>query len=608
MERYMYRLSLKNCILQIASSLFAIASLMLFPSLVNGQTGQLRPVRVQLKWVHQFQFAGFYAAIEQGYYQELGMDVELFEGSPETNFIEMVLSGKAEFGVYTTDLIVQSSQGKGIIILAPFFQHSPQVLTIRSESGISNPHALSGKKVMFSPDGETAIIAMLRSEGITLDQIDIVEHSWDVNDLIDGKIDAMSVYLTAEVFSLEASGVDYKLLKPESYGIDFYGDTLFTSEKLLLSSPELVHNFLEATLRGWNYALSHKDEIVDLIIERYGFSGPKEHLEYEAEMIGKLMAENIVEVGHSNRRRWENIITTYHELGMLEKMVDVDALLYDREESLTVIQKRILITFLLILALIISVTLMLFLFNRKLKKEVHKQTRQLQDLNRDLSQSLKEKELLLREIHHRVKNNLQIIGSLISLQHGETDDPVFLQLRTKSMQRIQSMALVHEHLYRSDSLQQIELAGYLEDLAILVEQNMRAAHRCIFSSEMDEQIFASIDISVPLGLIVVELLTNAAKYAINDDGNCYVEILLEKGYTGGEDKRAVLTVKDRGPGIDPDLINTSSTSLGLTLVKTLIDQIGGSVAIENANGASFTIHFPLTTPREKKDPFGGGKL
>jgi two-component sensor histidine kinase len=450
---------------------------------------------------------------------------------------------------------------------------------------------------MFSRDGETELFAMLRAEGVSLEKLIPVPHSWNISDLINGNVDAMSVYLTSEVYTLEKLKASYNLLRPENYGIDFYGDIIFTTEKMTAERPDLVNRFMESTLKGWDYALNHKEEMISLIQDQYGYEGERERLLYEAETIGKLMAESIVEIGHSNRFRWEQIISIYEELGMLEQAVNLDELLYDPDTILTQSRRRslLLASAILVFALIIGVAL--FGFNLRLQNEVRKQTGELAQLNSVLGNALKEKDLLLREIHHRVKNNLQIIGSLINLQHSDNQDPIVSAIGRKSLQRIQSMALIHEHLYNSEHLDQVDLGEYLGELIRLVDQGSNSVYQSLVLDIDAEPIMSSIDTAVPLGLLTVELFTNALKHAVNPEKPSPIQVGLHC-----RDSRCILSIRDRGPGMAPSAFHdNSSDSLGLTLVKTLARQIEAEISITNDGGTEIEVSFPKNSYKRGPD-------
>ena len=245
------------------------ASLIFFSASLQAMT----PVVLQLKWSHGFQFAGYYAALEKGYYRDAGLDVHIREASPGLDVVEQVLSEKADFGVGTSGLLMARKAGQPVVVLAAIFQHSPLVLIARRDSATQSIHDLVGKRVMIEAGGDE-LLAYLRRERITPEQFTLLEHSFKPQDLIDGKVDAISAYSSNEPFYLELAGLDYLVFTPRSAGIDFYGDNLFTSEALLKARPEQARAFREASLRGWQYAMDHPEEIATLIHERYSAAHP----------------------------------------------------------------------------------------------------------------------------------------------------------------------------------------------------------------------------------------------------------------------------------------------------------------------------------------------
>ena len=221
-------------------------------------------VRLQLKWYHQFQFAGYYAAQSRGFYKDEGLDVEIFEGAPDKSPEKVVLARKAEFGVHDgADLMFRRLQGDSVVALAAIFQHSPYVIISKQSTAIRHPSDLVGRKVLITQDqGSAQILAMFRREGIkvnnTFDEkpVRFVPHSWNVDDLIEDRADAMTAYVTEIARFKRQYDFDAAILNPLDYGIDFYGDTLFTSNEFLKAEPEVVERFRRASLRGWEFAMA----------------------------------------------------------------------------------------------------------------------------------------------------------------------------------------------------------------------------------------------------------------------------------------------------------------------------------------------------------------
>ncbi|WP_298621722.1 diguanylate cyclase [uncultured Zoogloea sp.] len=285
-------------------------------------------VTVQLRWHHAFQFAGYYAAVEKGYYEEAGLAVQLKDARPGLDVVDEVVSGRADFGVGNSGLLIDRLAGKPVVVVATIFQHSPLVLLARREQAVPSVHDLIGKRVMLEP-GADELLAYLRKERIPVERLKFVEHTYNPQSLINGEVDAISAYSSNEPYFLEAAGIDYQVYTPRSAGIDFYGDNLFTTEGLLRRSPETVQAFREASLRGWRYALDHPDEIARLIHSRYESKLPLEFFLFEAHQTIPLVRPDLVDVGYMSTGRWKHIAEVYAEIGMLPRGFDFKGFLYE---------------------------------------------------------------------------------------------------------------------------------------------------------------------------------------------------------------------------------------------------------------------------------------
>jgi ABC-type nitrate/sulfonate/bicarbonate transport system substrate-binding protein len=195
-------------------------------------TTALTPVTLQLKWKHQFQFAGYYAAIEKGYYRDAGLMVRLREAIQGTGPTETVLNGDAQFGVGDSSLALLRAEGKPVVALAAILQHSPLCLLSLDRSNIRNVHDLAGKRVMLDPM-TAEITALLRAERVPDDALRVIPHEFSLAKLLDGEVDAVSVYSPTEPYQGERRRIAYSIVYPERSGIDFYGDTLFTRQDIV---------------------------------------------------------------------------------------------------------------------------------------------------------------------------------------------------------------------------------------------------------------------------------------------------------------------------------------------------------------------------------------
>ena len=287
----------------------------------------LEKVTLQLKWLHHFQFAGYYAALEKGFYREAGLDVTLVEGGPTTEVESEVLSGRAHFGVGTSALLLHRVRGADLVVLGQIFQHSPAVFLTPRNTGIRSLADMAGRRFMYS-NQHGDMLTLLRKNGVEEEDIVKVPHQGDPRDLIEGKADVMIAYSFNEPFILEQAGEPYLTFSPLAYGIDFYGDNFFTTRELIETRPELAEAFRQATLRGWRYALEHKVETADLILTRYSKGKSQDWLMFEANEMDTLIQPTLVELGYQSPSRWQHIADTFAELGMLPADFDPEGIIY----------------------------------------------------------------------------------------------------------------------------------------------------------------------------------------------------------------------------------------------------------------------------------------
>jgi diguanylate cyclase (GGDEF)-like protein len=353
-------------------------------------------VVLQLKWKHQFQFAGYYAAVEKGFYREAGFAVDIREAQEGKDPVDSVLGGEADFGIGASELALHRGVGRPIVVVAVILQHSPLVLLARG-GGMKSVHDLADKRIMLLPQ-ETELYAYLQREGLPREKIIEVPHSFSSDDLVKGRVEALSGYSTDEPFVLKRLGFAYSIFSPRSSGIDFYGDTLFTSRQAVEQNPQRVAAFREASLRGWQYAMDHPEEIADLIIARYGKRHSREHLLFEAAEMRRLMQPHLIEVGHINPGRWRSIAEVYAEFGMLPANYDLDGFIFDptAPRDLTWFYRG-LVAALVIALLGTLAALRQATFNRRLRVEVARR---------------REAEQFLREANERLQHQLDEIQGL----------------------------------------------------------------------------------------------------------------------------------------------------------------------------------------------------
>ncbi len=222
-------------------------------------------------------------------------------------------------------------------------------------------------------------------------------------------------------------------------------------------------------------------------------------------------------------------------------------------------------------------------------RELHAEVVERQKAERQLKASLQEKEVLLRELHHRVKNNLQVISSLLQLQSRHVKDPRALELFKESQNRVRSMGLIHEKLYRSRDLARIDMADYVRNLTDHLLHSYGFRDDALTLDVAIDDVRLSIDTVVPCGLLIHELVSNALKHAFPERRGA-IRVELRVGPNG----RYTLAVSDDGVGIPETLDYRESDSLGLQLVTALAEQLDGDVTLDRERGTTFTIVFGAT--------------
>jgi class 3 adenylate cyclase/ABC-type nitrate/sulfonate/bicarbonate transport system substrate-binding protein len=284
-------------------------------------------VSLQLKWLHQFQFAGYYQALEQGFYRDAGLQVDIREGGPNVVVATELANGKADFGVCTTNVLMDDHSGARLTVLGVIFQHSPAIILIPSRARISKLSELASHPLMDAP-GSDDIAAMLKHEGVDYASLPRIQHDGDPRELVAGKADAMVAYSTNEPFVLDQLHIPYQTFSPRAYGFDFYGDNLCTTAQQVAMNPERTRGFLDASLKGWAYALAHKVETVDLILKRYSREKSREALLFEANRTEALIQPDLIALGSQGAERWQHIADILWNVGMLASAQLPEELIY----------------------------------------------------------------------------------------------------------------------------------------------------------------------------------------------------------------------------------------------------------------------------------------
>ena len=289
-------------------------------TLLFAENTTLEKVTLQLQWKHQFEFAGFYAAKEKGFYKDAGLDVHFVEFDKSKNIVDEVLSKNANYGLSYSSIIAEYFKGTPVVLLANFFKQSPLVLVAQPD--IKSPADLKGKKVMgVSNNIDTITLAtMLDQFNIKKNDIISIPASFKLDDFINKKVDAMSLFTTNELFYLNQKGIKYTLFDPVAYGINYYDMNLFSSKKEFTAHPQRAKRFRDASIKGWEYALAHQNEIIDLILKKYNSQHKsRKALEFEAKQIEYIMMPKVHKIGSIDIHRIKLITDSFIQAGFIQE-------------------------------------------------------------------------------------------------------------------------------------------------------------------------------------------------------------------------------------------------------------------------------------------------
>ncbi len=293
------------------------------------EQSNLDKVTVRLKWLHQSQFAGYYAAEQEGFYTNEGIDIKLVPGGAETPSIQVVAGGSEQFGVSSmAQLIEARKQGIPVVALATTYRKNPLIWFGIDES-IRTPQDLVGKEVGLTVGSNSDLLfrAMLKKNGVDIEDVNIVPVKYDLSLLLEGAVDMYEGYLTDQPISAELAGYKTYILNPSDYGIYFYGDTLFTTEKMIQENPDLVRRFTRATLKGWKFAHDNPEKAVDYVLMY------SDQLNREQEMRGMKASLELIQpddkpVGTIEMNVVEQMQDLLVEYGIIDTPIDLNKLIY----------------------------------------------------------------------------------------------------------------------------------------------------------------------------------------------------------------------------------------------------------------------------------------
>lgn len=282
----------------------------------------LEKVNIQFQWKHQYQYAGFYAAVEKGFYKDIGLEVELKEWNYNVDIVNDLNSGKTTFAaVGSSDILGGIFNGTSLTIISSYLRRTPLALAVKPD--IYFPSDLKGKKVMgVENDLRGAVFYNVwKDANMKVEDFQIIPHSFTLDEFIKGEVDAVEIYVTDQLYELASKNVRFNIIDNNNFATEFYDLMLVTSSKLSKENPVLVQKFKEATNKGWRYAFENKEEILDLILKKYNTQNKtREALSFEESRLKHLMLSSNSKIGEVEVEKLKEIAQVYLDMGIIKSI------------------------------------------------------------------------------------------------------------------------------------------------------------------------------------------------------------------------------------------------------------------------------------------------
>ena len=287
----------------------------------------LTPVTLQLQWVTQAQFAGYYVALDKGWYKDEGIDLTIIPGGPDQIPVDLIASGTRDFATtLLADLATAIENGKPVIGIAQIQQKNGLLLITRKSAEIQTPKDFKNKKVgVWVGSWEAQFDALIAQQEITKNDFSLVNQGYSMEAFIKGELDVASAMIYNEYYVVLESGIkpdELNIIDYATYGLDFPGDTLFTSTETTKQNPDLCTRMVRASLKGWQYAIEHPDEAAAIVLkyDKTGVQTSQHQLSMMTE-IAKLVQLEGRQLGRSDDVALQRTIDTLLQYGVLKTAV-----------------------------------------------------------------------------------------------------------------------------------------------------------------------------------------------------------------------------------------------------------------------------------------------
>ncbi|MTI67890.1 MAG: GHKL domain-containing protein [Firmicutes bacterium] len=595
---------------------------------------------LQLRWNHQFQFAGYYVAKWQGFYKKEGLNVEIKSGFTKDGEVlsatEEVSKERADFGIGAVDILINQNNNKFSVVSSVFQRSAVEYFMLEDTKYNSIVDFTKLKTARRKNDLlDIELKAMLKSEGIKPDNSNYLNENveFSVNDLVKGKYDVIPGYLGTISFYAEKKGIDLNVIKPVEYGIDFYGDSLFTRRDFALKNPELVEKFRKASMRGWAYALDHPIEVSKKISQRFDIKSKSyneflEYNKYQAQKVIDLTFYPVVEIGNMNPYRWEKMHAILKQLNLVNGNLDLKNFLFDYQEIVNKKTNRFVkgIIFFSIITLIITIIFFLFNLtkrNKKLKKEIQERKQVEKMYKHELRENKRKEALIIYQarmaamgemianIAHQWRQPLNSLGLILenikdAYNYNELDTNYLHNSLDKSRNLIDKMSETIDDfryfLNPNNNKEKFIVYEKVKSVLDLIEEKIKYNNIKITYKNID--MVKAYGYPNQYSQAIFNILNNSID-ALEGEENKEIKISIYKS------KDMIVTeIIDNGEGISEDIKDkifkmyfttkksSKGTGLGLYMTKKIIENMDGYLSFKNLNKG---LLMKVEIPRYKGD-------
>ena len=572
---------------------------------------ELEEVSIRLTWKHNFTFAGIYAAYEKGFYKDVGLNVTIVPYTYKTDLFDDIESGKHTYSMMTSDVMLFQHEGKKLVNLASYLKRN--ILVLITKPHIKKVEDLKNYKIISSEAiFKTAIYVLLNQHGLKKEDIQLFKrnHNNYLQDFLSNDtIGAITGYLTNQVYDFRKNNIHVNIINPSEYGVHNYGLNLFTSEKEFKNNQDRVQKFVKATNKGWEYAFKNKEEIIDIIYNKYSKIRSKEALRFEAQELEKLFQLNIYKIGELQPELQNINLNLYKKLDLIENdWYPENYPFYQRYKkhlSLNLFYLFIGVVFLLV-AIFIYRSYILNILNNKLQKEIDSEIKKRIQHNKMLYHNNKMVSMgeMINYIAHQWREPLAQINSTVFKIDEEINNHNFnKKVIDKKLSDIElfthymSTTIEDFSKFTKEDKQKINfnlLQSVDETLKIL--DNIIKKYNLNITLDISDNIFLNGFKSEFQQIFLIFINNSKDAFILNNIKNRDIKIITKE-----KENIIYLNIYDNAGGIKEEILpkiflpyytsKKNGTGIGLNIAKMIIEEsMQGQLSINNSkNGICIQI-------------------